>query len=167
MKPKVTVTDLFVHNVSKHVMKQKCFMIKRYPLSTGLEMGFLDKLRGKDKGALTIIPELEALKSKIARIPDDYPVYALVMGPGAGTARQQIPTICQVIDDAIKALQTGLDIHNRSITKPQIAAGLKRLVDQTSGPAFIGLVSTVINFDGIEELKRCMNELNRIAEKIR
>jgi hypothetical protein len=130
-------------------------------------MGFLDRLRGKDKGTLIITSELQALKSKIAKIPEDYPVYAFVTGPGAITARQQIPTVCQVIDDAVKALQTGLDIHNRPITKPQIAAGLKRLVYQTKEPAFIGLVSIVVGFDGIEELKRCMDELNKTAEKIR
>jgi len=150
----------------KMMMKQKCFRIE-YLTFMGLKMGFLDRLRGKDKGTLTIIPELQALKSKIAKIPEDYPVYALVMGPGASTARQQIPTICQVIDDAIKALQTGLDIHNRPITKLQIAAGLKRLIYQTREPAFIGLVSTVIDFNGIEELKRCMNELDKTADKIR
>lgn len=124
----------------------------------GEEMGLFDKLRGKDETS-EIVQELLALKSKVSKIPQAYSTSALVFGAGAGKTREQIPTISAVIDDAVKALRKGLDVHNRPITRPQIADGLKRLIVATRRPAFIGLISTVIDPAGISELEKYMNEL--------
>jgi len=129
-------------------------------------MGLFDKLLGKDETS-EVVKELLALKSKISKIPQVYSTSALVFGPGAGQAREQIPTICAVIDDAVKALRKGLNVHNRPITRPQIADGLKRLVVATRQPAFIGLTSTVIDPPGISELEKYMNEMEQIASRIK
>lgn len=118
----------------------------------------------KDKATSEIIAELQALKSKILRIPQIYPTRAKVTG--ANTAKKEIPAVCQVIDDAIRALQTGLDIYDKPITKPQIAAGLKRLVDQTRRPLWVGSTSLAISVQGIFEVKKYMNKLEEIASKI-
>jgi hypothetical protein len=48
-----------------------------------------------------------------------------------------------------------------------MADGLKRLVDATRQPAFIGLISTVFSPAGVSELERYMNELERIASRIK
>jgi hypothetical protein len=128
-------------------------------------MGIFGKIFGKGK-ASEIVLELQTLRSKISELPQKYPTGAFTFGPGAGTAQEQVPTICAVIDDAIKALEKGLDIHNRPITKPQIADGLKRLVEATRRPAFVGLITAVLSSPGISELEKCMNELEQIASKI-
>ena len=129
-------------------------------------MGIFGKMFGKDKTS-DIVRELETLKSRISEIPQKYSTEAFVFGAGVGTAKEQIPTICAVIDDAVKALEKGLDVHNQPITRPQMANGLKRLVTATQRPAFIGLVSAVLNADGVSELEKGMSELEQIANKIR
>jgi len=130
-------------------------------------MGILDKLFGKQKTTSGIVQELLTLKSKTSELPQKYQTGASVFGTGAGKAQEQIPTICSVIDDTVKALGKGLDVHNQPITKPQIADGLKRLIAATQQPAFIGLVSTVLSPEGIGELEKYMNELERIASRIK
>lgn len=120
--------------------------------------------RGKTSG---IVQELLTLKSKISELPQKYQTGALVFGAGAGKAQEQVPTICAVIDDAVKALEKGTDVHNQPITKPQIADGLKRLVAATRQPAFIGLTSTVLSPTGVSQLEKYMNELEQIASGIR
>jgi len=119
------------------------------------------------KGTSEIVQELLALKSKISLLPQKYSTGDLVFGAGAGKAQEQIPTICAVIDDAVKALEKGLDIHNRPITKSQIADGLKRLVDATRRPAFVGLISAVLSSEGISELEKYINELERVTRRIK
>lgn len=121
---------------------------------------------GKSKTS-EIVQELLILKSKISELPQEYQTDAFTFGAGVGKAQEQIPTICAVIDDAVKALEKGLDVHNQLVTKPQIADGLKRLVDATRQPAFIGLISTVFSSVGVSELERYMDELERIARRIK
>lgn len=113
-----------------------------------------------------LIAELYALKSKIAPIPQIYPRSGFVTGPGADSDRKLIPAVCQVFDDAVRALQTGLDINDRPITKPQIAAGLKRLLDITRKPEWVGSASLVISIQGLSEFVNYMNEIEEIASKI-
>lgn len=114
-----------------------------------------------------IVQELLTLKSKISALPEKYPAGAATFGPGAGKAQEQIPTVCAVIDDAIKGLGKGLDVHNRPITRPQVSDGLKRLVAATRRPEFVGLISTALSADGIHALEKHMNELEQIASKIK
>lgn len=129
-------------------------------------MGWFKRMFGKGKTTSEIISDLQTLKSKISELPRRYPTGAFTFGAGAGTAREQIPIICRNIDDAVRALKTGLDPNNRPITKPQIADGLKRLVGATRRPAFVGLITAVLSSSGISELENYMNELEGIASKI-
>ena len=128
-------------------------------------MGIFDKLSGKSKTS-GIVQELRTLKTKISELPAQCPASGTSFGPGAGQAQEQIPIICQNIDQAISALNTGLDPYNRPITKPQIADGLKRLVSATRKPAFIGLMTAVLSGDGIQSLENHLNYLEQIANKI-
>ena len=128
-------------------------------------MGIFGRLR-KNKDA-EIIGELKTLKAKLSILLQKYSKGAFTFGQGVSTAQEQIPIICANIDDAVKALEKGVDRSNRPITRPQIAEGLRRLVIATRRPAFVGLVSTVLNPTGVRELERCMDELVQIAVKIK
>jgi len=130
-------------------------------------MGIFDKLFGKKKITSEIVQELLTLKSKISELPQKYQTNALTFGAGVGKAQEQIPTLCAIIDDFVSALKTGLDRHNKPITKPYVASELKRLVAHTRQAAFIGLVSTVLNPTGVNKLEKYMNELEQIASKIK
>jgi predicted nucleic acid-binding Zn ribbon protein len=125
-----------------------------------------DESSGKKKNTSEIVQELLALKSKISELPQKYPTGTFTFGSGVGEAQKQIPTICAVIDDAIKALEKGLDIHNRPITISQIADGVKRLVIATRAPAFVGLMTAVLSSEGVRVLETYMNELEQIASTI-
>jgi hypothetical protein len=129
-------------------------------------MGLFGRVFGTG-GQSDVIRELQVLKAEISRLPQKYSSGGFTFGTGSSTATEQIPTICAVIDDAVKALEKGLDVHNRPITKPQIVDGLKRLVAATRRPAFIGLVSAALNPTGVRELEGYMNQLEQIANKIR
>jgi len=121
---------------------------------------------GKKKNASEVVQELLTLKSKFSELPQKYPTGTFTFGAGVAQAQEQIPTICAVIDDAIKALEKGLDIHNRPITNSQIADGVKRLVIATRAPAFVGLMTAVLSSEGIRVLETYMNELEQIASTI-
>jgi len=129
-------------------------------------MGIFNRIFDKSKTSGTI-QELQNLKTKISELPKKYQTHAFVTGPGVGTVREQIPIISRNINDAIKALKTGLDPYNNPITKPQISDGLKHLVFETRKPAFTGLLSTIITTTGIIEFKNYMNELEKIAVRIK
>lgn len=129
----------------------------------------MHKIRGESKTS-KIVQELLTLKAKISWIPQVHQTSAVVfgfVGELGKKAQEQIPKICAVIDYAVKALEKGLDIHNRPITRPQIADSLKHLVDATRRPAFIELISIVIDPEGISKLENYMNELERIASRIK
>jgi hypothetical protein len=128
-------------------------------------MGLFDKSSGKGETS-GIVQELQDLKTKISELPTQYPAGGASFGAGASQAQEQIPIICQNIDQAISALNTGLDPYNRPITKPQIADGLKRLVSATRKPAFIGLMAAVLSIDGTQSLENHLNNLEQIANKI-
>jgi HEAT repeat protein len=127
-------------------------------------MEAIEKIQGKTS---EIVRELRTLKFKISELPQKYPTEAFTVGPGVAQAQEQIPIICAVIDDAVKALEKGLDVHDRPITRPQIADGLKRLVTATRKPAFISLILAVLSLDGISELEKHMNEIEQLASKIK
>jgi len=64
------------------------------------------EVKKRSKGS-EITQELIALKSKISELPQKFQTGASVFGAGAGKAQEQIPIICTVIDDAVKALKIG------------------------------------------------------------
>ena len=125
-----------------------------------------DESSGKKKNTSEIVQELLALKSKISELPQKYPTGTFTFGTGVGEAQEQIPIICRNIDEAIRALDTGVDPYNHPITKSQIADGLIRLVNATRKPAFVGLMIAVLNSEGIQALENHMNELERAASTI-
>ncbi|HUS03969.1 MAG TPA: hypothetical protein VMY79_00350 [Dehalococcoidia bacterium] len=128
-------------------------------------MGIFDKVFGKSKVS-DIVQELRTLKTKISELPRKYPAGGISFGSGAGQAQEQIPIICRNIDEAIRALNTGLDPYNRPITKSQIGDGLTRLVNATRKPAFVGLMTAVLSNNGIQLLENHLNELEQIGNRI-
>jgi hypothetical protein len=106
------------------------------------------------------------IKERIARLPTQFPTSAHTFGAGAMQAQEQIPIISRNIDQAVAALKTGIDPNGNPITKQQISSGLKNLVRATQKPAFIGLMSAVLDSNGIQQLERSMVELERIADGI-
>ncbi len=134
-------------------------------------MGLFGKRR-EDKDTETIISDLEALKARISKIPETYPTRAVVAGPGANTAREQIPMIRGGIGASVNVLRTGRVSDDMPIPKGLnrflfASDLLKNAVGKARDPAFVGLVSTVINLDGVAELRKCIDELDKIAQKVR
>ena len=120
----------------------------------------------KDTGK-EFIKDLKSLKTRISELPDQYPYEGQTFGSGTAQAEQQIPIICQNIDDAIHALRTGRDSQSNPITSNQIGDGLKRLVQATRMSGFAGLLSAVLSPDrGLKKLEKCMDELEEIADQL-
>ena len=117
-------------------------------------------------GTGKIVKELLDLKSKISDFPKYHQTATFTFGAGISQAHQQIQTICAVIDDAVKALKTGLDVHNRPITRHQIADGLKRLANATRETKFYELMKAVFGY-GVAEFYNYMKELEQIANRIK
>ena len=114
-----------------------------------------------------LIQELLTLKSRILELPQKYTTSSFTFGSGVAQAKDQIPIICSNIDDAIDALKKGKDSHNMPITKNQIADGLTNLINATRRPQFIGLITSILNNEGIKEFEKKINELDQIVAKIR
>lgn len=74
-----------------------------------------DALKLKEVILYDVIQKLWNLKSEVSILLRKYPTGTFVAGSRAKVARDQVPVICAVIDDAIRALLTGLDVHDRSI----------------------------------------------------
>ena len=106
------------------------------------------------------------LKAQLSGLTTQHPATGVNVGGGVSQAQEQVPIICQNIDDAIRALQTGLDRAGTPVNKSQIKDGLKRLVAETRKPAFVGLMTGALNSDGIALLEQHMGELERLAEDI-
>lgn len=113
------------------------------------------------------IQALSSLKTRILQLPNRYPYEGQAFGSGTAQAKQQIPIICQNIDDGIDALRTGRDSQGYSITPDRVGEGLQRLVQATRKPGFIGLLSVVLSADrGVKELENSMAELEEIAARL-
>ena len=113
------------------------------------------------------IQALNSLKTRIFQLPNRYPYEGQAFGSGTAQAKQQIPIICQNIDDAIDALRTGRDSQGYSITPDRVGEGLQRLVQATRKPGFTGLLSVVLSADrGVKELENSMAELEEIAARL-
>lgn len=124
-------------------------------------MGLLDGLLGsgsKDR----VRQDLMAIKAKFEGLAGQYPRQGDVVRFGSlPQALKVIPGVC---NDAIRALEQGLDVNDRPINKSQIADGLKRLVSDARQDA--GLVATVLNPDGVRLYGQYLDELERIAGRI-
>ncbi len=113
-----------------------------------------------------IILELQTLKNRIKALPIQYPAKGFIFGSGVGVAQEQIPIICQVIDDVIRALNTGLDIHYNPISIPQIKNALNKLINEVREPKFIATLTIVLNGDGTLRFDKYIYELEQIANNL-
>ena len=121
-----------------------------------------------DEGAATA-PQLQSLRTRISILPAQHPGPGMVIGYKDDEwtdrqARQQIPTICQNIDDALNALDCGRDPVGNPITRDQVGDGLQRLIKATRKSGWDKLVSIVLSPQGIRELKKRLREVEAIAQ---
>lgn len=120
---------------------------------------------GLDNGYDQIEKALLGLKDKIAVIPKQYAAKGLSFGPRAGQAQQQVPIICNNIDDAVGSLRTGRDPNGNPITPGQVGSGLQNLIAATRRPGFDALLMRAINDEGLIKLKECLKEMEKIAHR--
>jgi TolB-like protein len=113
-----------------------------------------------------VVEELRSLRNSIFALSQRRSDAVPAVGPGAGQAVENIQIVCRNVDEAVRALETGLDPHGRRITKTQVAAGLRRLVDATRQPACISLLTVVLGDDAIRSLENHLRELERMADTI-
>jgi len=114
-----------------------------------------------------VVQRLQTLKSKIAELQKDGGSFGDVSEPAASKSRQQVPIICRVIDDAVRAYETGRDINGRPISPVQLADGIRRLAADTRKQEFQFTLSLTLGRDAIGRLESYMNELEAIARDIR
>ncbi|MGD2127055.1 MAG: hypothetical protein PVG99_13300 [Desulfobacteraceae bacterium] len=130
-------------------------------------MGIIEKLVGKKKGPVYKVAwNLSDLKRKIPRLPKLYPAGGFTFGAGKGVAEEQIPIICRNIEEALTALETGLDPNGNPITRKQIGEGLRNLVNATKKPGFAGLLNAVLSIDGVAKLESYMDRLGDVADQL-
>lgn len=120
----------------------------------------------KGEPGSSLVQKLMKLKAQIAAIPAQYSIGGASYGSGAAQAKQQIPIICRNIDEAAEATESGKDPHGIPITFDQISAGLRRLIEATKKPGFEGLLLTILNPDGIRELKDCLDDLEQLLSQL-
>ena len=117
-------------------------------------------------GGGSVVGELKALRRQISSLPERHASDADLAGGGVAQARQQFEVLCKVIEDAIRALEHGVDTHGSTISHADIARGLNRLVATVRRPQWFGLVSSILDMEGPKELQGCIDRINRVAKKI-
>jgi tetratricopeptide (TPR) repeat protein len=110
----------------------------------------------------TLQQELRALRDKFSALPGTFPtpVQVVRIGSGPETLRV-IPRVCE---DAIRALDQGLDVNNLPIDKSGVANGLKRLVRDARQDT--GLVMTLLSAAGVHRYGQYLDELESVANRI-
>ena len=123
----------------------------------------------------TIVLQLQELKSRLPRILDAYPNHLLGYFEYRSTIeamgtpqrlKEEVDSICQAIDNAIRTLQTRVDTRDTLTNVPGIARSLRLIADSVRARETYERFSAILNTDGLEKLKNCMNELEEISGKI-
>lgn len=125
-----------------------------------------DADEGLDNGYDQIEKTLLGLKDRIAVIPEQHVAKGFSFGSGAGQAQQQIPIICNNINDAVEALRKGRDPNGNPITADQIGSGLQNLIEATRRPGFDTLLMRAINDEGLIRLKDCLKEMEKVSHRL-
>lgn len=113
-----------------------------------------------------VAARLLAIKATLGDLPAAFARTTTADGPGVEIAREQIPIICRNIGEAIAALRAGADQTGEPITVAQVGRGLQALVDDATGPAYSGLMSTVLDHEGVAILERSIQALAGVAKHL-
>lgn len=113
-----------------------------------------------------VAARLLAISETLRDLPVSFAATATADDPGAEIAREQIPIICRNIGEAIAALRAGADQTGEPITVAQVGRGLQVLVDDATGPAYSGLMSTVLDHEGVTALERSIRALEGVAKHL-
>jgi hypothetical protein len=126
----------------------------------GVHVGFLDLLfRGP---VTTPEAELAALKRRFDELPRRFPRGGMVIG---GSGARILATVSGVCDDAIRAIQHGLDVNDQPIARHLVAEGLRRLIADSRQD--LGRVATVLNPEGVRLYTQYLDQLEGVARKLR
>jgi hypothetical protein len=125
-------------------------------------------LRSKSRPALhspsaTLKHELRVLKGKFTTLPGEYPTQVQVVR--FGSPPQTLQMVALVCDDAIRALDQGLDVNNQPINPSGVANGLKRMVKDARQDT--GLVATTLNPLGVRRYSQYLDELESLANRMK
>jgi hypothetical protein len=112
------------------------------------------------------VERLLAIREALGDLPVAFATTASALGPGVEIAREQIPSICRNIDDAVAALRAGADQTGEPISATQVGRGLQALVDDASGPAYSALMGTILDRDGVAALERSILALAGVANDL-
>jgi len=113
-----------------------------------------------------LVDELRELHRAVSELPTKHAFTGVLVGAGPEQARQQFEVLCDVIGDAVRALEEKVDIHGSCISPTDIADGLQRLVSDVRQPQWMGLVLGLLDVDGGLLLERHIDQLEAIANKI-
>jgi HEAT repeat protein len=124
------------------------------------------------------IKNLQSLKTTISELPKKFPVghipselqsmLSRLSAEQLKTTQMQIPIICKKIGEVQMFLERVFDssIHPLIVEKVVITNDFKVVIETTRKPTFIAPMFAVLNADGIEVLKNCINELEYISNRI-
>lgn len=115
-----------------------------------------------------IVWELKGLMSNISELLGKHPSQITTISFETDRINDQIPIICDNINDIINALKTGRDTYNNPISKKDISFGIKNLLNNSiEKSGWELLMQSVLNENGIQLLKDYLNQLDNIAERIK
>ena len=114
-------------------------------------------------GAVLPNDALRAVRSRVERLGVDHPRQ---QRPGLDPKLdQQLPWISQTLEEAAKALESGLDPFGNPITDAQVVGGLRKLTQMVCDPGYLSAMD--LGHPGITApLKRCMDDLEAIVQGI-
>ena len=154
--------------------------IKRFPQVSGSDERLMkqkkkvapEKSSEKKDGAAVglsdeIAKSLSDIRTKFTQLPHSFPATGESVGSGAEVAKQQIPIICANIEQALKALESGLDPNSNPITGELVGEGLTQLVNAAQRSEFLGLMSGVLSIEGVTQMEGYLNELKSLAGQLR
>lgn len=108
-----------------------------------------------------IIKSLIKLRGKVSDLETNHPKSISIGGAGVARAEQQIPWICQTLDQAANALKSKTDPFGNPITSAQVVSGLNQLTAYVRDPSYGTLMEMA--YPGIDKpLQECMDELDKI-----
>ncbi len=127
-------------------------------------------IKKKDAAAVGLSNEIEKslsdIRTKFTQLPHSFPAIGESVGPGAEVAKQQISIISTNIEQALKALESGLDPNGNPITRELVGEGLTHLVNAAQCSEFLGLMSCILSIEGVTQMEGYLNELKSLAGQL-
>ncbi len=115
-----------------------------------------------------IVKELDELRLNISELPRKYPSQITIITFERDKLHDQVPIICDNINDVISALKKGRDVYNNPISTKDISLGINSLLSNSIGKSgWELLMESILNDRGLQLLRGYLNQLGDIAERIK